>query len=406
MKVFEESISHPLMGKRNQLEFQVKLQKVMSKNGMDVMLVSDKTNIYYATGYYGAQMAFIPSKGPVHLIVSDLEVEASTALTRDVVIDSFASWVFLDDGTEESLQHKEADIDPLTAVRKALALIAEYNPQAVVGIEMSSISVDTWEFLKSQTSAERLVPCNAAIMEARLIKTEWEIDMLRIAAQHSEKMMRMTFEQTQAGMTLAELERIMLLSGLEIDEYKTAIKAPTIIATGGEQYAVSGLPRSYVLKDGDLVRLDGGFCHLGYMGDLGRTYVVGGKISPVQEELYAALYEGHTTGITMFRPGVKLSEIYNKVVAVVESSNILPKYPRGHVGHSIGINPGLEEYPQISPDSDVVLEPGMVFSFETPYYGNKNARITTGPINIEDSLAITETGCERFTFVNDNLRWD
>jgi Xaa-Pro aminopeptidase len=108
----------------------------------------------------------------------------------------------------------------------------------------------------------------------------------------------------------------------------------------------------------------------------------------------------------MFKPGVTLAEIYNKVVSVVESSNILKKYPRGHVGHSIGINPGLEEYPQISPDSTTVLQPGMVFSFETPYYGNRNASITTGPINIEDSLAITETGMERFTHVNDNLRWN
>ena len=406
MKSIQENISHPLMGKRNQLDFQGKLQAVMAKHGIDVMLVSDKTNIYYATGYYGASMAFIPAKGTIHLIVSDLEVEASTALTRNVEIVPFPSWVFLDDGTEESLKHKEADIDPLTAVRKALGLIADFNPQAVVGVEMDSISVNLWEYLKTQLGAERLVNGSSPIMEARLVKTEWEIDMLRIAAQHSEKMMRMTFEQTHAGMTLAELERIMLLSGLEIDEFKTSIKSPTIIATGGEQYAVSGLPRSYVIKDGDLIRLDGGFCHLGYMGDLGRTYVVGGKPSPVQDELYAALYEGHKAGIQMFKPGVTLAEIYNKVVSVVESSNILKKYPRGHVGHSIGINPGLEEYPQISPDSSTVLQPGMVFSFETPYYGNRNASITTGPINIEDSLAITETGMERFTHVNDNLRWN
>lgn len=406
MKVFEETISHPLMANRNQVDFQTKLQTVMAKNGIDMMLLSQKTSIYYATGYYGASMALVPAKGVVHLIVSDLEVEASTALTRNVEIEAFASWVFLDDGTPESLLHKEADIDPLTAVRKALGLIADYNPKAVVGIEMGSISVNVWQYLMSQIGTERLVDCTGSLMEARLVKTPWEIDMLRIAAQHSEKMMRITFEKTHAGMTLAELERIMLVSGLEIDDLKTSIKMPTIIATGGEQYAVSGLPRSYKVKDGDLVRLDGGFCHLGYMGDLGRTYVVGGKPSPVQDELYEALYEGHKAGIQMFKPGVKLSEVYNKVISVVESSNILKKYPRGHVGHSIGIEPRLEEYPQISPDATVVMQPGMVFSFETPYYGNKNATITTGPINIEDSLVITETGMERFTFVNDNLRWN
>ncbi len=66
-----------------------------------------------------------------------------------------------------------------------------------------------------------------------------------------------------------------------------------------------------------------------------------------------------------------------------------PGYQRGHFGHSVGASVGSEEWPFISAGSDIVIEPGMVLAFETPFYGNG-----VGALMIEDQMLVTETGVE------------
>ena len=44
--------------------------------------------------------------------------------------------------------------------------------------------------------------------------------------------------------------------------------------------------------------------------------------------------------------------------------------------------------------------PGMVMSIEVPFYS-----AVYGAFNIEDTVLITENGCEWFTTVNDSLFW-
>ena len=44
--------------------------------------------------------------------------------------------------------------------------------------------------------------------------------------------------------------------------------------------------------------------------------------------------------------------------------------------------------------------PGMVMSVEVPFYS-----AAYGAFNIEDTVLITESGCEWFTTVNDSLFW-
>jgi Xaa-Pro aminopeptidase len=73
-------------------------------------------------------------------------------------------------------------------------------------------------------------------------------------------------------------------------------------------------------------------------------------------------------------------------------------YARGHFGHSLGASIWSEEWPFISADSEVVVEPGVVLAFETPYYIRG-----LGGFIIEDQFLITETGPQAMASMPRNL---
>lgn len=74
------------------------------------------------------------------------------------------------------------------------------------------------------------------------------------------------------------------------------------------------------------------------------------------------------------------------------------------MGHSVGMNLGLEEYPQISANMEEVLQPNMVICVEAPIWTNGRSK-HYGAFSIEDTFLITEDGCERFTHGNETLIW-
>ncbi|MFC1696379.1 M24 family metallopeptidase [Pseudomonadota bacterium] len=45
----------------------------------------------------------------------------------------------------------------------------------------------------------------------------------------------------------------------------------------GPYWGVSQSPRNYVIQKGDLLRIDGGGTHFGYISDITRTWAVGGS---------------------------------------------------------------------------------------------------------------------------------
>jgi Xaa-Pro aminopeptidase len=74
-------------------------------------------------------------------------------------------------------------------------------------------------------------------------------------------------------------------------------------------------------------------------------------------------------------------------------------YDRGHFGHGVGQNVFCEEWPFISADAELPLEPGMVLAFETPYYVTG-----IGGFIVEDLMLITEQGHESMNRLPYELR--
>src|SRR5699024_6595977 len=106
--VMPKSVLHPLLKGRNQLEFQRKIQTSMDSSDIDFLIILKPENVFYATGYYpsaiGLSIATISLDGDVKLIVSELDGEVANSLTSEhVEVKEYPTWVYLDDGTKDSL---------------------------------------------------------------------------------------------------------------------------------------------------------------------------------------------------------------------------------------------------------------------------------------------------------------
>lgn len=407
---------HPLLQNRDQVEIQNKLKNAMSENNIDALIIVKPENIFYASGYRsvlayspavpaGINMAVLTSEGNTHILLSSLEKEAANNQTADcVTVHTYPTWAFVDDGTKESVKEKPAVLNPFAAVKTAFEIVKDFKSDAVIGMEVGSIIVPMWKYINENLGDCTIVDSNNTIMHSRMIKTNWEINMLRYAAKHTEKSLHKLIKKVEPGMLTSDVDSMLVELGYKLDIEKSMI-SPMFIPAYGPYYGLSGLPRNYSLKKGDIIKMDGGFCHLGYMSDITRTFAVGNETGDNEKRIYHALYKGFEKGIEMLKPGVKYSDVFKEVRKTVEASDIIPSYPRGHVGHSIGVSPMLEEYPQLAPNVDEVLLPNMVVCLETSYFATGNAIVNAG-FNIEDTFLITENGCERFTVVNNSLIYD
>jgi Xaa-Pro aminopeptidase len=325
--------------------------------------------------------------------------------TIDVEYESVAGFVFVDDGTAESHQERDPVLDPALTIKQAVSIAQDLAPNGKIGMETGMLLAGFRDYISSQIKGKRIADYGMLMYEARLIKFPWEVDMLRLAAQHAERFMARAARELKPGMNAMAFDQMIQIAAWEEDRensmstlgYQTGI---------GPYWGIGLAPRNYVIKEGDVARIDGGGTHLGYISDISRTWVVGGsKPGEKYVETYDALYAGFAKGLEMLGPGVKFKDLYAAIRKEVEKSSVIPKYPRGHMGHGISVAPTAEDIPKISATEETVFQPGMCISMECSYMAAKGAP-APGPYNIEDSFVITEDGYERFTMAPDSIIWN
>ena len=409
---------HPLAAQRPHKDILGRLQGLMQRDGFDALILVAAENILYSTGYYsmfayapgipaGAQtIAVIPAKGDAHLVVSLYEKDDARRQTVDSIeVSNVAGFVFVDDGTPESRAEKDPNLDPRLTLQSAVAIAQDLAPNGKIGMETGMLLAGFKDYVDGQIKGDRLEDCSALMYESRLIKFPWEIDILRMAAQHAERFMARTAQRLQPGMNAAVFDNLVQTAAWEEDKQNT-LTLPAYQTAIGPYWGIGHAPRNYVIQPGDVCRIDGGGQHFGYISDISRTWVVGGsKPDKKAEETFDALYAGFAKGLEMLGPGVVFGDLYEAFRAEVEKSPIFPNYARGHVGHGISVAPTAEDVPKISRGEKTVFQPGMVISMEASYMAAEGA-YAPGGYNIEDSFVITEDGYERFTMHSDSIIWN
>ena len=404
-----EKCLHPMLAKRDQNWFCRRIQAEMKRQGLGYLILQTPCNVFYSTGYMplvGSSAAVVPAEGDVHLIISTLESADAYASTQNVDVREFMSWEFIDNGTEASRRDKGDVMDPDAIVHMCLDLIQNTPMDGRVGIEMGSVGHQFFTKLTGTLPEGMVVDGSTITRNCRVVKCQWEIDMLRLAAQEADKAWSAMIPNIKPGMPAWKLDAMFAYEAGKLNlEHGTASRGHSFIPAAGPYFGLCGMPRGYILQAGDVIKFDVGFQYLGYWSDIARTFAVGGTAPDEVLEIYDTLYHANRLGVSMLKPGVPMRDIYSAIREDVEKSRLIPQYPRGHMGHSIGSGWGPEEFPTISPSADYVLEPNMVVCLETPYSATGGAP-AKGGFNLEDTHLITADGHESFTTVPDNIFWN
>lgn len=204
-----------------------------------------------------------------------------------------------------------------------------------------------------------------------ILKTRKEIEIMREANRIVAQILERIGEAIEPGRTTGELDKIAEKM-IRKAKAKAAFKGyqmrnqtpyPACVCSSVNEEVVHGIPGPRVLKDGDIVSIDVGVVHQGFVGDAARTYPVG-KIHDDATKLLNVTRESLFKGIEQATPGNRLHDISAAVQQHVESNGF--SVVRDFVGHGIGRN--MHEPPQIPNYTGVGANPrlktGMVLALE------------------------------------------
>jgi methionyl aminopeptidase len=138
---------------------------------------------------------------------------------------------------------------------------------------------------------------------------------------------------------------------------------PKSICASPNDMVVHGIPGKFKLRPGDILSLDVGVTHDGFVADAALTVPVG-RVSAKAEKLMRVTEDSLRAGIERCVPDGRLGDISHAVQEVVEGAGF--SVVRSLVGHGVGRQ--MHEDPQIPNFGDAGrgprLEPGMVFAIE------------------------------------------
>lgn len=225
-------------------------------------------------------------------------------------------------------------------------------------------------FKRSEGAAARK-PVNRAVAQRRMpiLKSPREIQIMREAGRIVARVHSAMREAVRPGVSTWELDQI----ALGVLQRYNAVSSflgyhgyPAQICTSINDELVHGIPsRSRVLAEGDIISIDVGVFHRGFVGDSAWTYAVG-AISDEAQHLMKVTEESLYKAIEQAVVGNRIVDISRAVQQHVESNGL--HIVKAYTGHGVGRQ--MHEPPQVlnyvggDVDGNTPLEPGLVFAVE------------------------------------------
>lgn len=240
-----------------------------------------------------------------------------------------------------------------------------------------------------------------------VLKSPAEIEVMREANVHVAEILDVLERACQPGVSTYELDRIAA-DELERRKLKSPFLGyhgyPAVLCTSVNEVVVHGIPSKQVrLKAGDIIGVDFGVVHRGFVGDSARTVAVG-QVSVPAAKLIEVTRSALDAGIAAAVVGARVNEIGRAVSDFVAPHGY--GIVRDFVGHGIGTK--MHEEPQIpnyfSKDATTRLRAGLVIAIEPMVnMGTHEVRVlkdnwtaVTGDgrwaAHFEHSVAVTDNG--------------
>ena len=372
---------------------------LMKAEGVDGIVAATLENNFYLSGvwddgqelfphdseFYTMATADAPDRGIVVCSIgaADLTLEGYPTL-RDVVTFGTFFRDFMDgiplDADEEKVkkitvahQVGRTSVDALAEAINRLGLAS-----SVVAVDERGPNRNLLATLAEKFPQAEFRPASALLRNIRAVKMPDELERVEQALRITEAGLRAAFAEFAEGVSEKAVQ-----NAFERTVAAEGARTGFCLVRFGRGLALGQIrpSESITLAAKDFAFFDVGVTYRGYRSDIGRL-VSFGEPSDEIRSLFDASKAGQQVAIDMMRPGVVAKDVFTKAVEAVREAGI-PSYQRQHVGHGIGIE--YYDLPVLTPSSETVLEAGMVFEVETPYY-----RPGVGGAFIEDTVVVTE----------------
>ena len=357
--------------KRQTEQRRAKLRRLIKKDRLSAILVTNETNVTYLTGFTG-DSSYLLLTPENQIILSDHRY--GTQLQEECP------------GIDVELRGPGMTIAELT--RK----IVKKTKLGAVAIEAASVSVGQFDALTNLLDKVELVKTNGLVERLRQIKDKEEVAAIRVAIDLAEKAFAVVRASLRSELTerevAHELERQIRLFGGDCCSFTP------IVGVGDRAALPHYRPGHRRIGESDFVLIDWGARAQLYVSDLTRVLVTG-RISPKLERIYGVVLKAQQAAIARIRPGARMEDI--DAVA----RNVIAKAGHGkHFGHSLGHGIGLQvhEAPRLAEKQEEQLKAGMVVTVEPGIY-----LPNWGGVRIEDDVLVTKSGHEVLSSVPKEL---
>ncbi|MFF3491728.1 aminopeptidase P family protein [Streptomyces sp. NPDC002795] len=269
------------------------------------------------------------------------------------------------------------------------------------------------------TDADRDAELVAALDDLRVVKDTWEIAEIRGAV-----------DSTVRGFTdvVGELSRAVASSERWIEGTffrrarleGNAVGYGSICAAGEHATIMHWTDNDGLVRPGDLLLLDAGVeSRTLYTADVTRTLPISGTFTPVQRQVYDAVYEAQEAGFAAVKPGAAYRDFHEAAqrhlaARLVEwgfiegpaerayELGLQRRFTMAGTGHMLGLD--VHDCAQAHTEGyvDGVLEPGMVLTVEPGLYFQADDLSVPEEwrgigVRIEDDLLVTAEGHENLS---------
>jgi Xaa-Pro dipeptidase len=260
-----------------------------------------------------------------------------------------------------------------------------------LGVE-DHLPFKVYEQLSSVLPKIKTMNASDMLGEARLVKSNEEIEYIRKAARIVEEGVKVGRECIRESITekevALEVEGAMRKKGAESISY-------CVVQTGAKT-ATWDPPSEDEVKKGDLFLMDLSATYNGYHADITRVSVVG-RPSEKLKRVYDVVREAQSEAIQAVLEGAKAGSVNDAAKEVIDERGLSEFFPFG-IGHGLGLEahemPHLTEYR----NSELILRPGIVMTIEPTI----NLPGEFG-VRIEDDVLVTKKGRETLTTLGRDL---
>jgi Xaa-Pro aminopeptidase len=371
-----------------------RVRALMAEEELDALVVRAPDNVLYLTSFWGMKgydACVFPREGePVLITIEASEEDAArTAWTEDV-----------------RLIRGYDPQDPRPPLARTLdAAVATARDYERVGLELSLGTQASDRMVGEPTTFTsawfdafpEAADATPLLARARSLKTEQELERLRLANEIAAAAMEHARERLLPGMK--EAEAAALWQGFVHGEGtgwqgKVELALPFSLVWAGRGIRTFTATGYLPVVEGEPVLYEIWVCADGYWADHTKNLVVG-ELKPEYAELEAVLMGVYTAALDSIRPGASMAALDRQVRAQLDDAGYAGQ-PTHPICHGVGARAHEPPYPHQAGGGE--FAEGMVLAVEPGVYWPEG-----GGLRVEDNFLVTGAGVEKLSSFPDGV---